>query len=76
MAGLAGFAAASAGRRRRPGLRFAGGRAGRAGRVRCLAGPSALALLALLATTFTDARERGKALGVFTAIAGGLVAIV
>ena len=33
-----------------------------------LLAPSALALLT---TTFTDARERGKALGIFTAIAGG-----
>ena len=33
-----------------------------------LLAPSALALLT---TTFTDQRERGKALGIFTAIAGG-----
>jgi MFS family permease len=33
-----------------------------------LLAPSALAVLT---TTFTDARERGKALGIFTAIAGG-----
>jgi EmrB/QacA subfamily drug resistance transporter len=66
--GLAGFALASA----------AGGAAqtfaeliaARAvqGAFGALLAPSALALLA---TTFTDPRERGKALGIYTAIAGG-----
>jgi MFS family permease len=66
--GLAGFAVASA----------AGGAAqtfaeliaARAvqGAFGALLAPSALALLA---TTFTDPRERGKALGIYTAIAGG-----
>ena len=68
IAGLTGFAAASA----------AGGAANSLGTLvaaravqgafGALLAPSALALLA---TTFTDPRERGKALGIFTAIAGG-----
>jgi MFS family permease len=70
IAGLIGFAAASAagGGRRRARLRYPGRRPGCAGRVRRAADTSALALLV---TTFTDPRERGKALGIFTAIAGG-----
>jgi EmrB/QacA subfamily drug resistance transporter len=66
--GLAGFAAASAAGGAATG--FAGLVAARAvqGAFGALLAPSALALLT---TTFTDPRERGKALGIFTAIAGG-----
>ena len=66
--GLVGFAAASAAGGAAPG--FATLVAARAvqGMFAALLAPSALALLT---TTFTDARERGKALGIFTAIAGG-----
>ena len=66
--GLAGFAIASAAGGAAPG--FAALVAARAvqGAFGALLAPSALALLT---TTFTDARERGKALGIFTAIAGG-----
>jgi EmrB/QacA subfamily drug resistance transporter len=66
--GLAGFAIASAAGGAAPG--FAELVAARAvqGAFAALLAPSALALLT---TTFTDARERGKALGIFTAIAGG-----
>jgi EmrB/QacA subfamily drug resistance transporter len=68
VAGLIGFAAASAAGGAAPG--FAVLIAARAvqGAFGALLAPSALALLA---TTFTDPRERGKALGIFTAIAGG-----
>ena len=68
IAGLAGFAAASAAGGAAPG--FAALLAARAvqGAFGALLAPSALALLA---TTFTDPRERGQALGIFTAIAGG-----
>jgi EmrB/QacA subfamily drug resistance transporter len=68
VAGLAGFAVASAAGGAAPG--FAALVAARAvqGAFGALLAPSALALLT---TTFTDARERGKALGIFTAIAGG-----
>src|SRR3984957_12143465 len=68
VAGLIGFAAASAGGGGAP--RFAGPGAARAvqGAFGALLAPSALALLA---TTFTDPRDRGKALGIYTAIAGG-----
>jgi EmrB/QacA subfamily drug resistance transporter len=66
--GLAGFAIASAAGGAAPG--FAELVAARAvqGAFGALLAPSALALLT---TTFTGARERGKALGIFTAIAGG-----
>jgi EmrB/QacA subfamily drug resistance transporter len=66
--GLVGFAAASAAGGAAPG--FAALIAARAvqGGFGALLAPSALALLT---TTFTDPRERGKALGIFTAIAGG-----
>jgi EmrB/QacA subfamily drug resistance transporter len=65
--GLAGFAVASAVGGAAPD--FAALIAARAvqGAFGALLAPSALALLT---TTFTDARERGKALGIFTAIAG------
>jgi MFS family permease len=68
VAGLAGFAIASAAGGAAPG--FAELVAARAvqGAFGALLAPSALALLA---TTFTDARERGRALGIYTAIAGG-----
>ncbi len=68
IAGLAGFAVASAAGGAAPG--FAALVAARAvqGAFGALLAPSALALLT---TTLTDARERGKALGIFTAIAGG-----
>ena len=68
VAGLVGFAAASAAGGAAPG--FAALVAARAvqGAFGALLAPSALALLI---TTFTDPRERGKALGIFTAIAGG-----
>ena len=68
VAGLVGFAASSAAGGAAPG--FAALIAARAvqGAFGALLAPSALALLT---TTFTDPRERGKALGIFTAIAGG-----
>src|SRR6202046_4974076 len=68
VAGLAGFAIASAAGGAAPD--FAALVAARAvqGAFGALLAPSALSLLT---TTFTDARERGKALGIFTAIAGG-----
>jgi EmrB/QacA subfamily drug resistance transporter len=68
VAGLIGFAVASATGGAAPG--FATLIAARAlqGAFGALLAPSALALLT---TTFTDPRERGKALGIFTAIAGG-----
>ena len=68
VAGLAGFAIASAAGGAAPG--FATLIAARAvqGAFGALLAPSALALLA---TTFTDAKERGRALGIYTAIAGG-----
>jgi EmrB/QacA subfamily drug resistance transporter len=67
VAGLAGFAIASAAGGAASG--FAELVAARAvqGAFGALLAPSALALLA---TTFTDARERGRALGIYTAIAG------
>src|ERR1700734_2486834 len=67
VAGLAGFAIASAAGGAAPS--FATLVAARAvqGAFGALLAPSALALLL---TTFTDARERGRALGIFTAIAG------
>ena len=67
VAGLAGFAVASAAGGAAPS--FATLVAARAvqGAFGALLAPSALALLI---TTFTDARERGRALGIFTAIAG------
>jgi EmrB/QacA subfamily drug resistance transporter len=66
--GLAGFAIASAAGGAAPD--FAALVAARAvqGAFGALLAPSALALLI---TTFTDPRERGKALGIYTAIAGG-----
>jgi len=68
VAGLVGFAIASAVGGAAPD--FGALVAARAvqGAFGALLAPSALALLT---TTFTDARERGKALGIFTAIAGG-----
>jgi EmrB/QacA subfamily drug resistance transporter len=68
VAGLAGFAIASAVGGAAPD--FAALIAARAvqGAFGALLAPSALALLT---TTFTDPRERGKALGIYTAIAGG-----
>ncbi|HEY6498439.1 MAG TPA: MFS transporter [Streptosporangiaceae bacterium] len=68
VAGLAGFAAASALGGAAPD--FGALIAARAvqGAFGALLAPSALALLI---TTFTDQRERGKALGIYTAIAGG-----
>src|SRR6202046_75403 len=68
VAGLAGSAIASAAGGAAPS--FATLVAARAvqGAFGALLAPSALALLL---TTFTDARERGRALGIFTAIAGG-----
>jgi EmrB/QacA subfamily drug resistance transporter len=68
VAGLVGFAAASAAGGAAPG--FAALVAARAvqGAFGALLAPSTLALLI---TTFTDTRERGKALGIYTAIAGG-----
>ena len=68
VAGLAGFAVASALGGAAPD--FGALVAARAvqGAFGALLAPSALALLI---TTFTDQRERGKALGIYTAIAGG-----
>src|SRR6201994_3423467 len=68
VAGLAGFAAASALGGAAPD--FGALVAARAvqGAFGALLAPSALSLLI---TTFTDQRERGKALGIYTAIAGG-----
>src|ERR1700761_1368645 len=68
IAGLVGFAAASAAGAAAPD--FAALIAARAvqGLFGALLAPSALALLN---TTFTDPRERRKALGIYTAIAGG-----
>ena len=68
VAGLVGFAVASAVGGAAPD--FAALVAARAvqGAFAALLAPSALALLI---TTFTDIRERGKALGIYTAIAGG-----
>jgi EmrB/QacA subfamily drug resistance transporter len=68
VAGLAGFAIASALGGAAPD--FGALVAARAvqGAFGALLAPSALSLLV---TTFTDPRERGKALGIFTAIAGG-----
>jgi EmrB/QacA subfamily drug resistance transporter len=67
VAGLVGFAIASAVGGAAP--NFAALVAARAvqGAFAALLAPSALALLI---TTFTDTRERGKALGIYTAIAG------
>jgi MFS family permease len=67
LAGLVGFAAASAVGGGRSQLSHAGGRACRAGRIRRDACPAALSLLA---TTFTDQKERGRAFGVYGAVAG------
>jgi len=68
IAGLAGFAAASAAGGAANGLATLVAARAVQGAFGALLAPSALALLA---TTFTDPRERGKALGIFTAIAGG-----
>jgi EmrB/QacA subfamily drug resistance transporter len=68
IAGLAGFAAASAAGGAAPGLALLVAARAAQGAFGALLAPSALALLI---TTFTDPRERGKALGIFTAIAGG-----
>jgi EmrB/QacA subfamily drug resistance transporter len=66
--GLAGFAAASAAGGAAPGLAALLAARAAQGAFGALLAPSALALLG---TTFTDPRERGRALGIFTAIAGG-----
>jgi EmrB/QacA subfamily drug resistance transporter len=68
IAGLAGFAAASAAGGAAPGFGVLVAARAVQGSFAALLAPSALALLT---TTFTDARERGKALGVYTTIAGG-----
>ena len=68
IAGLAGFAAASAAGGAAPGLAALLAARAAQGAFGALLAPSALALLG---TTFTDPRERGRALGIFTAIAGG-----
>jgi MFS family permease len=68
VAGLAGFAVASAAGGAAPGLAALVAARAVQGAFGALLAPSALALLT---TTFTDARERGKALGIFTAVAGG-----
>ena len=68
LAGLAGFARASAAGGAAPGFAvFVAARAVQ-GAFGALLAPSALALWTM---TFSDPRERGKALGIFTAIAGG-----
>ena len=68
IAGLAGFAAASALGGAAPGFGILVAARAVQGSFAALLAPSALALLI---TTFTDPRERGKALGIYTAIAGG-----
>jgi EmrB/QacA subfamily drug resistance transporter len=68
IAGLAGFAAASAAGGAAPGLAALVTARAAQGAFGALLAPSALALLG---TTFTDPRDRGRALGIFTAIAGG-----
>ena len=68
IAGLAGFAVASAVGGAAPGFGVLVAARVVQGAFGALLAPSALALLT---TTFTDPRERGKALGIFTAIAGG-----
>jgi EmrB/QacA subfamily drug resistance transporter len=68
IAGLAGFAVASAAGGAAPGFGLLVAARGIQGAFAALLAPSALALLN---TTFTDPRERGKALGIYTAIAGG-----
>jgi EmrB/QacA subfamily drug resistance transporter len=67
VAGLIGFAAASAVGGAAPGFGVLIAARAVQGVFAALLAPSALALLT---TTFTDARERGRALGVYTAIAG------
>jgi EmrB/QacA subfamily drug resistance transporter len=66
--GLVGFAAASAAGGAAPTFGLLVAARAVQGGFGALLAPSALALLV---TTFTDARERGKALGIYTAIAGG-----
>src|SRR6201996_9802758 len=66
--GLAGFAVASAVGGAAPGFGALVAARGAQGAFGALLAPSALALLTI---TFTDPRERGKALGIYTAIAGG-----
>jgi EmrB/QacA subfamily drug resistance transporter len=68
IAGLVGFAVASAAGGAAPGFGLLVAARGVQGAFAALLAPSALALLN---TTFTDPRERGKALGIYTAIAGG-----
>jgi EmrB/QacA subfamily drug resistance transporter len=68
IAGLAGFAVASAAGGAAPGLAVLLAARAAQGAFGALLAPSALALLG---TTFADPRERGRALGIFTAIAGG-----
>ena len=68
LAGLAGFALASAAGGAAPGFAVLVAARAVQGAFGALLAPSALALLT---TTFSDPRERGKALGIFTAIAGG-----
>ena len=68
IAGLLGFAGASAARRRRAELRACSSPP-----ARCRASFAAMlapAALSLLTTTFTDPAERGKAFGIYAAIAG------
>jgi EmrB/QacA subfamily drug resistance transporter len=66
--GLAGFAVASAIGGAAPGFAVLVAARAVQGAFGALLAPSALALLT---TTFTEPRERGKALAIFTAIAGG-----
>jgi EmrB/QacA subfamily drug resistance transporter len=68
IAGLAGFAVASAVGGAAPGFGLLVAARAVQGAFAALLAPSALALLN---TTFTDTRERSKALGIYTAIAGG-----
>src|ERR1700722_6467186 len=68
VAGLAGFAVASALGGAAPDFGALVAARAVAAALGALLAPSALAVLT---TTFTDQRERGKALGVYTAIAGG-----
>jgi EmrB/QacA subfamily drug resistance transporter len=68
IAGLTGFAVASAIGGAAPDFAVLVGARAVQGAFGALLAPSALALLT---TTFSDPRERGRALGIFTAIAGG-----
>jgi EmrB/QacA subfamily drug resistance transporter len=68
IAGLVGFALASAVGGAAPGFAVLVAARAVQGAFGALLAPSALALLT---TTFSDPRERGRALGIYTAIAGG-----